>query len=102
MRPENLNYLFKNISSLSGIGPKLEILFDRLVGNKIVNLLWHLPYNIIKREMHENIYDANINSIITIKIKILEHQASRFKKQPYVVNCICGETPLMWVYLTSG
>ena len=98
MRPENLNYLFKNISSLSGIGPKLEILFDRLVGNKIVNLLWHLPYNIIKREMHENIYDANINSIITIKIKILEHQASRFKKQPYVVNCICGETPLKIIF----
>ena len=26
----------------------------KLTGNKIVHLLWHLPYNIIERKMHEN------------------------------------------------
>ena len=80
MRPENLNFLFKSISTLPGIGPKLENLFNKLTGNKIVHLLWHLPYNIIKREMHENINESDINSIITIKVKIVEHQESKFKK----------------------
>ena len=39
MRTQNLSPLFKNISSIQGIGPKLEKLFLKLVGNKIVNLL---------------------------------------------------------------
>ena len=83
MRPEILNYLNKPISALPGIGPKIETLFNKLTGNKLVNLLWHLPYNIIEREMHKNIHEANINSIVTIKVKITKHQASIFKKQPY-------------------
>ena len=98
MRPDILNYLFKTISTLPGIGPKFEILFNKLTGNKIVHLLWHLPYNIIKREMHENIHEADINSIVTIKVKIIEHQASRFKRQPYKVKCICGNIPIDIVF----
>ena len=81
MRSEKINSLFLPISSLSGIGPKLEVLFDRLVGPKLINLLWHIPYNVIKRNKHENINDAQINSIVTLKVKILEHKPSRFKKQ---------------------
>ena len=98
MRPEILNYLNKSISALPGIGPKIETLFNKLTGNKLVNLLWHLPYNIIEREMHKNIHEANINSIVTIKVKITKHQASIFKKQPYKVKCICGDTPVDIVY----
>ena len=94
MRPDNLNFLFKSISSLPGIGPKLEILFNKLIGDKILHLLFHLPYNIIKREMHENVYEADINSLVTIKVKIIGHQPSRFKRQPYKVNCLCGNEHL--------
>ena len=43
MRPQELTPIFSKISSISGIGPKLEILFNKLVGDKIVDLLWHLP-----------------------------------------------------------
>ena len=98
MRPDKLNHLFKSISTISGIGPKLENLFNRLTGNKIVNLLWHLPYNIIKRELHQNLQNAKINSIITIKIKIIEHKLSFFKRQPYRVKCICADTPIDVVF----
>ena len=77
---------------------KLEILFGRLVGSRLIHLLWHLPYNIIEREMHKNIHEANINSIVTIKVKITKHQASIFKKQPYKVKCICGDVPVDIVY----
>ena len=98
MRPDILNYLFKSISIMPGIGPKLEILYNKLTGNKIVHLLWHLPYNIIKREMHENIHNANINTIVTIKVKIIEHQVSKFKRQPYKVKCICVNVPVDIVF----
>jgi len=98
MRPDVLNYLFKNISSIPGIGTKSESLFNKLTGNKISHLLWHLPYNIIKREMHDKIDSTLINSIITIKVKIIKHQISRFKRQPYKVNCLCSNIPIDIVF----
>ncbi len=98
MRPNSINHLFAPISKLSGIGPKLEISFNRLVGNKIVNLIWHLPYNIIKRKKIKNLNNVEINSIVTIKVKILNHKPSFYKKQPYKINCICENTPLDIVF----
>ena len=94
MRDIKLNILFSTINSIPGIGPKLEKLFQRLVGERLVNLLWHLPYNIIIRNMHNNINDAQINSLVTLKIKVIEHLPSKFKRQPYKVKCLCGETRL--------
>ena len=98
MRPENLNFLFKTISILPGIGPKLELLYNKLTVNKIVHLLWHLPYNIIERKKHENINESDIGSIVTIKVKIVDHQPSKFKRQPYTVKCICVNVNLNIVF----
>ena len=98
MRSEKINQIFLQISSISGIGPKIEILFKKLLGDKLVHLLWHLPYNIIKREKHENISEAEINSFVIIKVKIIDHRPSRFKKQPYRVNCFCGDMPIDIVF----
>ena len=71
MRPDNLNFLFKSISSIQGIGPKLEVLFNKLIGDKILHILWHLPYNIIERKIHENLSEATTNTIIITKVKII-------------------------------
>ena len=98
MRSEKTNPLFTPLSSLSGIGPKLELLFNRLVGPKLIHLLWHIPYNVIKRTECENIINAKINTLIICKVKIIEHKPSRFKKQPYKVNCLCGEVPVDIVF----
>ena len=38
--------------------------------------------NIIKRNKHETINQALINSIVTIKVKIFEHYPSKYFKQP--------------------
>ena len=98
MRPEKINSIYSSITTLPGIGPKIEILFNRMGIYKKLHFLWHIPYNVIKREKHNNIHDAKVNSLISIKIKILEHKPSRFKRQPYRVNCVCGETPIDIVY----
>ena len=64
----------------------------------MIHLLWHIPYNVIKRTQHENITKAEINSLITCKVKILKHTPSRFKKQPYKVHCICADIPIDIVF----
>ena len=82
MRPSYLNNLLSPINLVIGIGPKIEKLFNRIDIILKIHFLWHLPYNIIKRQKHENIHDAQINTLVTLKIKVLKHVPSRFKKQP--------------------
>ena len=98
MRPEKINSIYSSIATLPGIGPKIENLFNKMGIYRKLHFLWHIPYNVIKREKHKNIQDANINSLISIKVKIIEHKPSKFKRQPYRINCICGDTPIDIVY----
>jgi len=98
MRPSYLNNLLSPISLITGIGPKIEKLFNRIDIDLKVHFLWHLPYNIIKRQKHKNIHEAQINTLVTLKIKVLKHVPSRFKKQPYRVHCLCNETPIDIVF----
>ena len=52
MRPAILNPLFASLTTLPGIGPKLETLYARLLGRetpRIVDLLFHLPSGAIDR-----------------------------------------------------
>ena len=98
MRPEKINSIYSTIATLPGIGPKIENLFNKMGIYRKLHFLWHIPHNIIKREKHNNIEDAKIGSLISIKIKILGHKPSKFKRQPYRVNCVCGDTPIDIVY----
>ena len=50
MRPEILYPLFADISNLRGVGAKTQKLLTTLIGgNKIVDLAFHLPINLIDR-----------------------------------------------------
>ena len=54
MRPSLLDRLFAPLTSLSGIGPKLEKLFSRLLGRdgepaRVIDLLFHLPTGFVDR-----------------------------------------------------
>ena len=55
MRPDKINKIYSPISSLPGIGPKIENLFNRMGIYRILHFLWHIPYNIIKRQKKRNI-----------------------------------------------
>ena len=98
MRPQKINSIFSPISQLPGVGPKIEGLFNRMGIYRYIHFLWHIPYNLIKREKHRNIHEAQINSLVTLKLKILEHKPSRFKRQPYRIHCLCEDTPIDIVY----
>ena len=101
MRSEKINSIYSPIINLPGIGPKIENLFNRMGIYRTVHFLWHIPYNVIKRQKHSNIHEAKINSLVTLKIKVLKHYPSRFKRQPYKINCICEETPIDIVYFNA-
>ena len=43
MISESLYQLFPTIRYLKGIGPKLKSRLKYLVGNYVIDLIWHLP-----------------------------------------------------------
>ena len=101
MRPEKLNYILSSISSLKGVGPKLEQIINKLGIYKNIHFVWNIPNNILERKFYENIHDAEINSLVTLNLKIIKHEPSRFKRQPYKIKCTCGDTNIDLVYFNA-
>ena len=86
MRPEILYPLFADISSLKGMGPKtIKYMENLLGGRRVIDLLFHLPYNIIDRSYKPKLKDAVAGKICTVKVKVVEHIPPKSRQQPYRV-----------------
>lgn len=85
MRPEILFPLFANITTISGLGEKSAKLVSNLLGDKIVDMLWHLPANLIDRTYSPKLINAQAGTVCTVKVRVIEHQAPARKSQPYKV-----------------
>jgi len=93
MRPSLLDPLFASVSALSGVGPKSALLFDRLLAQpggaaRILDLLFHLPYDTIDRRARPKIIDAEIGKQVVLDVRVTEHRppGGRYAKGPYRVH----------------
>jgi ATP-dependent DNA helicase RecG len=79
MRPALLDPLFAPLSTLAGVGPKNARLFDRLFGRtdgaRVLDLLFHLPFNVLDRRSRPKIRDATPDAIATLRVRVVEHRA---------------------------
>jgi ATP-dependent DNA helicase RecG len=89
LRPSVLNPLFAAVTTLPGIGPRLVKLVERAAGEKVVDLLWHLPTGIVDRRFAPKIGDAPPGRVATITVDVLAHAPSppRNRRVPYRVTC---------------
>ncbi|GIL00381.1 MAG: ATP-dependent DNA helicase RecG [Alphaproteobacteria bacterium] len=94
MRPEILNPLFAPVSSLPGIGNRLEQVLTRLLKGgdagepaRTVDLLFHLPHAVIDRRDRPGIADAREGAIVTLKVHVDRHQPAPrgMSRAPYRV-----------------
>ena len=77
MRPVLLNPLFASITSLPGVGPKLERLYARLLdrdGPRVVDLLFHMPSGVIDRRARPKLVDVQPGQVVTVAVTIEEHR----------------------------
>src|SRR5262249_34701051 len=77
MRPLVLNPLFASLRSLSGVGPKLEKLYARLLDRdapRIVDLLFHLPSGVIDRRARPKLRDVQSGQVVTVAVTIGKHR----------------------------
>src|SRR3974390_1605340 len=77
MRPAILNPLFASLTTLPGIGPKLETLYARLLGRetpRIVDLLFHLPSGAIDRRARPKLREVQSGQVVTVAVNIDKHR----------------------------
>lgn len=86
-RPFILDSLFQSTRSVSGVGPRLSGLFEKITGAKVVDLLWHLPIDIIDRRNTPKISDAKGGTVATITVEVDEHKPPAKRHLPYRVKC---------------
>jgi len=92
MRPNILDPLFGRASALPGVGPKTAKLFDRLLAKpgaeaRVLDLLFHLPINIVDRRARPKIAEAPLDTMLVLKVRVAEHRKpqGRYSKAPYKV-----------------
>lgn len=91
MRPALLNPLFAPVTRLSGVGPKqdklLRYLLDRDDTPRLIDLLLHLPSNVIDRRARPKIRDAAPGTMVTLEVTVDRHRPPppRNRRVPYLV-----------------
>ena len=98
MRPESLNPLFAPVSALDGVGPRLARALARLSGERVVDLLWHLPTGLVDRRFAPKIRDAPPGTVATLTVRVVAHRPPDRPRQPYKVVCAdeTGEVELVF------
>ena len=100
MRPDILYPLFKPVTALKGVGPRIGKLVAKAASATgadeahVVDLLWHLPQNLIDRRFSPQIKDAPAGVIATITVKVEKHIKPPNKRMPYRV-VVSDETGTM-------
>lgn len=77
MRPPRLNPLFASITSLPGVGPKLAVLYGRLLGReepRVVDLLLHMPSGTIDRRARPKLNEVQPGQVVTVSVTVEEHR----------------------------
>ena len=87
MRPVVLFPLFKPVTVLPGLGPRLGKLVEKLAGEHVVDLLWHLPSGIIDRRFSPKIAQAPNGRIATLTVRVDSHAAPVNPRHPYKIRC---------------
>jgi ATP-dependent DNA helicase RecG len=81
MRPSLLDPLFAALTTLPGVGPKLEKLYRRLFGRedapaRVVDLLFHLPTGTIDRRARPKLRDVVPGTVATVAVTVDRHRPS--------------------------
>ncbi len=91
MRPALLNPLFAPVTSLPGVGPKQDKLLRYLLGRdetpRLVDLLMHLPSQVIDRRARPKIREASPGTMVTLEVTVDRHRPPppRNRRAPYLV-----------------
>lgn len=86
MRPEALNPLFAEVTTLDGVGPKLMKPLERLGLTRVKDLAYHLPERFVSRRAVADLDSASEGEQVIIPLTPVEHRSPRAgSRGPYRV-----------------
>ncbi|MFA6267571.1 MAG: DEAD/DEAH box helicase, partial [Pseudolabrys sp.] len=77
MRPPRLNPPFAAITSLPGVGPKLAVLYGKLLGRdepRVIDLLTHMPSGTIDRRARPKLNEVVPGAVVTVSVTVEDHR----------------------------
>ena len=108
MRPSLLDPLFASLKALSGIGPKVEKLFARLLGRddappRVLDLLFHLPTGTVDRRARPKLRDVIPGTVATVAVTIDRHRPSppHRPRAPYQIYASDETGDLVLTYFSA-
>lgn len=87
VRPQILFPLFGAVTGLPGIGPRNAKLVESLAGPHLVDLLWHLPREIVDRRFSPKVVEAPEGRVATLTVRVEAHFPTGDRRKPYKVRC---------------
>ncbi len=105
MRPQELNYFFRNISSLRGVGPKTTKLLGNLFARDepvFRDMLTHLPAGVISRFMEPSLLLApeGVECAVTVTVNKVKHRRMG-RRNLYTISCSNKSGMLDIVYFNA-
>ncbi|NBT85338.1 MAG: ATP-dependent DNA helicase RecG [Alphaproteobacteria bacterium] len=84
---ESFDPLFKDISTIRGASGKRRAFYQKLMGDRILDALWHLPSGIEKREKIDHLHDKLVSKTVTLIARVDFHEPSTRFGRPYRIVC---------------
>ena len=81
------NFLIKDVSTLSGVGPKTKKLLKRKKIEKVSDFLLSFPKGFTDRSNVQTLDKLEIGKIATVKVKVVKYNFPRIRNLPNKVSC---------------
>ncbi len=94
-------FLFKEISSLKGVGSRIKKYLEKKNIEKVKDLLWDLPYSVIDRSIITDLDKLEIGKITTIKVKVIKYNFPRIRNLPNKIICKDKERKINIIFFNS-
>ena len=101
---KNLNknsFLFKDISSIKGVGKTLEKYLKNKKVDKVKDLLLDLPYEVIDRSEITSLDKLKIGKITTIQVTVKKYNFPRIRNLPNKVICSDENNKINIIFFNS-
>ena len=95
------DFIFSEINSLKGVGPKLSLYLKKKKIEKIKDIILNLPYSEIDRSKIYKLNQLEVGKIQTIKVLVKKLNFPRVRNLPNKINCIDETGGIDIIYFNS-
>ncbi|CUK01270.1 ATP-dependent DNA helicase RecG [Shimia thalassica] len=97
-RPEILFPLFADVTTLTGVGPKVAQNLGQIDIEKPRDLLFTLPYSGVDRRLRDSVLEADLPGVVTVDVLIGTHRPARNRGGAYRITVEDAQTTFQLVF----